>query len=247
MNILDFSDKKPFGKVQSVDTSTVIVCVDDTEQLSKLQVNHFVAIRSSRSGQILIGMVNKIMRKFDNEIDFNEDEMISSVDIVKINLVGTFLEKEGTKRNIFKRTLESVPEIDSEAFIMESTMLTDFMDSISSSDSEIEKPLCIGRYAINDEAIARLDGNKLFQRHAVIVGSTGSGKSYTVAALIEKISELDSCNAILFDIHGEYTPIVGNSIKHYRIAGPSDSLSDEIMFLPYWLLNYDEMIALMRP
>ncbi len=245
MNTLDFSDKKPFGKVQSVDTSAVIVCVDDTEQLSKLQVNHFVAIRSSRSGQILIGMVNKIMRKFDNEIDFNEDELVSSVDIVKINLVGTFIEREGTKRNIFKRTLESVPEIDSEAFIMESTMLTDFMDSISSSDSGIEKPLCIGRYAINDEAIARLDGNKLFQRHAVIVGSTGSGKSYTVAALIEKISKLDSCNAILFDIHGEYTPIVGNSIKHYRIAGPSDSLSDEIMFLPYWLLNYDEMIALM--
>ena len=49
----------------------------------------------------------------------------------------------------------------------------------------------------------------------------------------------------MFDIHGEYNPIVGDGIKHYRIAGPSDLLSDEIMFLPYWLLNYDEMIALM--
>lgn len=192
-------------------------------------------------------MVSKIMRKFSSEIDFDEDELelISSADIVKINLVGTFLDRDGSKRNVFKRTLESVPEIDSEAFILANKMLTDFMSSISGVDSEMEKPLRIGRYAINDEATAWLDGNKLFQRHAVIVGSTGSGKSYTVATLIEKISELKSCNAILFDIHGEYNPIVGDGIKHYRIAGPSDLLSDEIMFLPYWLLNYDEMIALM--
>lgn len=245
MSTLDFSDKKPFGKVQSVDTSVVIVRVDDAEQLSKLQVNHFVAIRSSKSGQILIGMVNKIMRKFSDEIDFDEDELKLSADIVKINLVGTFLDREGSKRNVFKRTLESVPEIDSEAFILASKMLTDFMASISGFNSGMENPLCIGRYAINDEATAWLDGNKLFQRHAVIVGSTGSGKSYTVAALIEKIADLKSCNAILFDIHGEYNPIIGDGIKHYRIAGPSDLLSDEIMFLPYWLLNYDEMIALM--
>ena len=118
MSTLDFSDKKPFGKVQSVDTSVVIVRVDDAEQLSKLQVNHFVAIRSSKSGQILIGMVNKIMRKFSDEIDFDEDELKLSADIVKINLVGTFLDREGSKRNVFKRTLESVPEIDSEAFIL---------------------------------------------------------------------------------------------------------------------------------
>ena len=135
MSTLDFSDKKPFGKVQSVDTSVVIVRVDDAEQLSKLQVNHFVAIRSSKSGQILIGMVNKIMRKFSDEIDFDEDELKLSADIVKINLVGTFLDREGSKRNVFKRTLESVPEIDSEAFILASKMLTDFMASISGFNS----------------------------------------------------------------------------------------------------------------
>lgn len=67
----------------------------------------------------------------------------------------------------------------------------------------MEHPLRIGKYAINNGVPAWLDGNKLFQRHAVIVGSTGSGKSFTVATLLEKISELKSCNAIFFDIHGE--------------------------------------------
>ena len=246
MSLLDFSEYKPFGKVQSVDTASVVVKVDDTDQLSNLQVNHFVAIRSLKTSQFLIGLVNKIMRKFGVDTDdYEEDDPIPSADIVKINLVGTFLDKEGTKSNVFKRTLESVPEIDSEAFILSGSMLTNFMVSISGSDSEIENPLCIGRYAINEEAKAWLDGNKLFQRHAVIVGSTGSGKSYTVAVLIEKIAELKSSNAVLFDIHGEYEPIIGEGVKHYKIAGPTDLLTDGVMFLPYWLLNYEEMISLM--
>ena len=197
MSLLDPSKLNPFGKVQSVDTSSVVVRVDDASQLSNLQVNHFVTIRSSKSSQYLIGMVYKILRKFGVETYDEEDSLFPSMDIVKINLVGTFLDKDGTKRNVFRRTLESVPEIDSEAFILSGQMLADFMSSISGSDSEMENPLCIGKYAINEDAKAWLDGNKLFQRHAVIVGSTGSGKSYTVAALIEKIAELRSCNAIL--------------------------------------------------
>ena len=64
-----------------------------------------------------------------------------------------------------------------------------------------------------------LDGNKLFQRHVVIVGSTGSGKSCIVAALIEKIAELPSCNAIHFDIHGEYTPITGKIFIIIKFSG----------------------------
>ena len=72
-----------------------------------------------------------------------------------------------------------------------------------------------------------------------------SGKSFTVATLIEKIAELKSCNAILFDIHGEYEPIIGENIQHYHIAGPADTPSEHTMFLPYWLLNYEEMLALM--
>lgn len=245
MSIFNFESMQVFGKVQSVDTATAVVNVTNVALLSKLQVNHLIAIRASKAGQVLIGMVSKIMRKFNATSDEGDDGDFVSCDIVKVTLIGTFLDRDGTKRNVFKRTLESVPEIDSDCFLMTDTVLTSFMSVISGADSGIENPLCIGRYTINDGAKAWLDGNKLFQRHAVIVGSTGSGKSYTVATLIEKIAELKSCNAVLFDIHGEYAPIQGDGIKHYKIAGPGDKPSSTIMFLPYWLLSYEEMLALM--
>lgn len=247
MGIFNFEEMSSFGKVQGVDTSTVVIMVNDNTQLSKLQVNHLIAIRASKLGQTLIGIVSKIMRKFaDIDEIVNEDENVTiSNDIVKVTLIGTLLDRDGTKRNVFKRTLESVPEIDSDCFIMSNDVLTSFMSAVSGVESGIENPLCIGKYTINDGAKAWIDGNKFFQRHAVIVGSTGSGKSFTVATLIERIAELKSGNAILFDIHGEYSQICSENIKHYRIAGPSDVTSDDIMFLPYWLLTYEEMLSLM--
>ncbi|WP_372663781.1 ATP-binding protein [Cohnella sp.] len=245
MAILNFPDAQSVGKVQSVDTSSVVVKVNRSDMLSKLQVNHLVAIRASKRGQHLIGLVVKIMRKFDEEIEPNNDEDARSNDIVKITLIGTFFDKIGLINNQFKRTLESVPEIDADCFIMDDVTLTNFMGVISQSNADAKNPLFIGTYTINDNAKAWLDGNKLFQRHAVIAGSTGSGKSYTVASLVEQIAQLDSANAILFDIHGEYEPIKGKGIRHYKIAGPADNVKDGSMFLPYWLLTYDEMLSLM--
>lgn len=246
MAIFNFEEMQSFGTVQSVDTATIAIRVVDTNQLSKLQVNHLIAIRASKVGQTLIGMISKITRKYEGDLDLSEDEDIVSADVVKATLIGTFLDTVGSDAtNVFKRTLESVPEIDSACFVMANDILTKFMSAISGVESGMDNPLCIGRYTINDGAKAWLDGNKLFQRHAVIVGSTGSGKSYTVAKLIESIATLKSCNAILFDIHGEYAPITGEGIQHYKIAGPSDAAAEDIMFLPYWLLSYEEMLALM--
>ena len=174
-----------------------------------------------------------------------DDEEITTEDIVKINLIGTLLDKDGVDTNVFKRTLESVPEISSKCYCMDDKNLTSFMEVISSTSQCSGTPLNIGKYALSKHADAYLDGNKFFQKHAVIVGSTGSGKSCTVATVIEQIALLKSSNAILFDIHGEYSPITGDNIKHYRVAGPNDTYSDDVLFLPYWLLTYEEMMSMM--
>lgn len=244
MSIFNFEEMKVFGEVQSVDTSTVSICVTESELLSKLQVNNLIAVKAPKAGQTLIGIVTKIMRKYGDETDLSEGEEISSFDVVKVTLIGTLIDRLGLENNVFKRTLESVAEIDADCYIMSESVLTQFMSVISKKGEDGSHPLKIGSYAISDNADAWLDGNKLFQRHAVITGSTGSGKSYTVATLVEQIAQLPSGNAVVFDIHGEYKTIVGDHISHYRIAGPSDHPSDKTMFLPYWLLTYDEMLSM---
>lgn len=84
-----------------------------------------------------------------------------------------------------------------------------------------------------------VDGDKFFSKHIAIVGSTGSGKSHTVAKIIQnavhgKNGEYDGMNnshVIIFDIHSEY-----------KSAFPNARFIDiTTLRLPYWLLNSDEL------
>ena len=253
MGILDFNDDESLGKIIAVDTATVTVRVDELERLKRIQVNRLTAIRSSKAGQHLIGIVSRITRKAGDEtaIDGSEEDPEAALpenNLVRVALIGTLVDKEGLKENVFKRTLETVPEIDADCFSLEGQRLTDFMQVISQVSGDGPQ-LDLGRYALDEDARAFLNGNRLFQRHAIVVGSTGSGKSYTTARLLDQIAGLPQANVILFDIHGEYRPLKGEAFKHLRIAGPSDiehkrGLDDGVLHLPYWLLGYEALVSM---
>ncbi len=250
MPIFNYQDNDALGKVISVDTSNVIVEVVNIEQLKRLQVNRLAVLQSSKPGQHLIGLINKVTRKKldSNLIDEDAENQPLEQNLCRISLIGTLLDRDGVRQNVFRRTLESVPEIDANCFSLEGDYLTGFM-RILSSTAEEGKSLTLGRYTLDDGAVAYLNGNRFFQRHAFIGGSTGSGKSWTTAKVIEQMAELDSPNAIIFDLHGEYEPLQADSIQHFKVAGPGDidagnTLEDGVIFLPYWLLSYEALVSM---
>lgn len=233
------------GKVQYVDTGNVTIKIEKDELVNSVQVNQIVQVTSSKTNEKIIGLVTKILRKSSPLDNGAEEEMTDlSENTIKVNLVGTLKEKDGVKQHVFKRTLNTVPSLEAECFLLQGQELSEFMKAISSGSSN---PLTIGKYTISEESLANLDGNKFFQRHAVIVGGTGSGKSWTVANILEKAANLKSVNVIVFDIHGEYTPLKElQNFQLLKIAGPGDKPdNDKNLFLPYWLLSYEEMAAML--
>ena len=251
--IFDFADNESLGTVRSVDTTTVVVHVPDSEKLRRLQVNRLSVLRSSRPGQHLVGIIQKITRTSLGENTQMDDEdgppSPTELNLVRISLIGTLMDRRGTERNVFLRTLETVPEIDAKCFALETERLTRFMEIIASLGKNSEQRLHLGTYTLDESAEAFLNGNKFFQRHAVIVGGTGSGKSWTTAKILEQVSKLSNANAVIFDLHGEYSNMEGDGVCHYRIAGPTDldeggTLDDGVVFLPYWLLSYDAMVSM---
>ena len=248
MPLFEYHDNEALGKVSSVDTATVLIEVGNLDQLKRLQVNRLAVLQSSKLGQHLIGMITRVTRK---KIDVPDDELPEQaleVNVCRVALIGTFLDRDGERQNVFRRTLESVPEIDANCFALEGEHLTQFMQILASVASD-GNSLTLGKYTLDENAVAYLNGNKFFQRHAFIGGSTGSGKSWTTAKIIEQMAELETSNAIVFDLHGEYEPLQQEGIKHFKVAGPSDienarTLDDGILYLPYWLLSYEALVSL---
>lgn len=256
MAIFEFEDKDAFGYVTSVDTATVIVEVANLEQLRTMQVNRLVALRSD-PGQHLIGVIQRITRQSkeissDIDSDGTSDPSVpaNELNLARVTLIGTLTDQEGTDRDVFSRTLESVPRIHAPCFPIEETRLTHFMQVLSRvSGDEDKEGLQLGSYSLDRSATAYLQGDRFFQRHAILVGSTGSGKSWTTARILEQVAELPNANAIVFDIHGEYGTLNGQGFSHYRIAGPGDlesgrGLDDGVIYLPFWLLPYEGLIPM---
>jgi len=250
MPIFNFRDEDALGKVASVDTANVVVDVENVSHLKRLQVNHLAVLQSSRPGQHLIGLITQVTRKrgIENLSDDGIVDQKSELNLCRIALIGTMLDRDGSKENVFRRTLESVPEIDANCFALEGENLTGFMRTLSSVSAD-GNALTLGKYTLDENAVAYLNGNKFFQRHAFIGGSTGSGKSWTTAKIIEQMSGLITANAIVFDLHGEYAPLTGPGIQHFKVAGPADveaqsTISDGVLYLPYWLLSYEALVSM---
>jgi len=87
--------------------------------------------------------------------------------------------------------------------------------------------------------------NELLGKHTAILGSTGSGKSGTVAAVVHSLLEWGTeaglaswkPRIVVLDPHNEYSAAFPN---HQKLSTDNGSL-----ILPYWLLNFTETVALM--
>lgn len=108
-----------------------------------------------------------------------------------------------------------------------------FEDSV-----EQPKKFVFSTLVSNTEIKVPVDGDRFFNKHIAVVGSTGAGKSHTLARIIQtaiaaKNGEyaLNNSHVVIFDIHSEY-----------KTAFPDANFLDAgTLTLPYWLLNSEEL------
>ncbi|EMB2821320.1 ATP-binding protein [Pseudomonas aeruginosa] len=251
MSIFNFTDEHSLGEVRSVETSRITVRVTDGQRLQKARVGRLVAIQSM-GDEWLIGIIERVWRhpvELPTLPEADPPADLAGVpqeeNGVSISLVGTYRARDGQRKDTFTRAVFLLPEINRPVFPIEEKSLEDFMGILSaSSKADAAAPLKVGTYTLDGKASAYIDGDKLFQRHAALLGSTGSGKSFTVASILEQSAQLPHANIVVLDLHGEYSSM--KFASHYRIAGIGDlkAKKEGAIFLPFWLLTYDEMQSL---
>lgn len=252
---LNFEDKDQLGRVVTVDTSRVLISVEEHEQMTSIAVGNLIAINGRTANEFLIGIIERVTRSISEKLlldEISDDGSIplgeSQDDFIRAVLIGTYRKVNGSLSNTFKRGADCFPQIDKTCFHLSGSNLQLFMNLLSANVAENER-LTLGHFMADETAIVVANGDKFFQRHAAILGSTGSGKSWSVALILERAAALKSANLIVFDMHGEYSTLCEEEnpiAQQYHIAGPGDlgGSNPNSLFIPYWLLNREEMLAL---
>lgn len=104
----------------------------------------------------------------------------------------------------------------------------------------------IGALSSAEGISAKIALNELVTRHSAVLGSTGSGKSTTVASLLRAITTAPegskpypSARVLMLDVHGEYSAPLADVAQVFSVE-PRDG--EERLFIPYWALDTGELL-----
>lgn len=106
----------------------------------------------------------------------------------------------------------------------------------------------VGHLASAESIPALVNINKLVTRHSAVVGTTGAGKSTTVAGLLTALSEptrYPSARIVVLDIHGEYAKALVDRSSVFRVSTDANAEKGEKpLQIPFWALSFDELVKL---
>ena len=105
----------------------------------------------------------------------------------------------------------------------------------------------IGTLSSAESITAKIALNELVTRHSAVLGSTGSGKSTTVASLLRAITtdvegsvSYPSARVLLLDVHGEYSEPLVDVAQVFSVEPQHNERQP--LFIPYWALDTGDLL-----
>lgn len=156
----------------------------------------------------------------------------------KIEILALFSVYEPEK---IVKTVSRYPEIGAKVFSCSNEQIGKYISMFGIKSEKVDDTpfVPLGRLTSNDE-ICSVSLNSLFGRHCAVLGTTGGGKSWTVAKLIELYTQNTSSKCILVDATGEYSSLKTANAENV-VMGTGDVIFD------YKNLTVDEMFFLLHP
>ncbi len=121
--------------------------------------------------------------------------------------------------------------------------------------------LPIGQSSIFPDYDVKIDIDKFFGSHSAVLGNTGSGKSCTIASMLQTLYKYNDYSAVgstfvFFDVNGEYSQAFSKISDNNNNIEVKNFTIDEIdekgekktvkFILPHWFLNIDEWALLLQ-
>lgn len=237
------------GKIIEVDGARIIAELDPTiSDLSRVfagenyPIGQFGSIIKVHFGRRSIyGLVSRLRMKADYQLE--RGLPVASLDerIIEADLFG---EGEWRRKDVNEFALEFERGVATYPLPQQTIYLTPKSELRFIYGDAKGTVIKLGEHVGSGGAPCYAELNELLGKHTAILGSTGAGKSGTVAAVIHSILERGRIAShehwhpqiIILDPHNEY----GKAFPaHQRLSTDEGSLK-----LPYWLLDLEESLSL---
>jgi hypothetical protein len=230
------------GTVQDVSGTTISVTLN-SDRFSALS---FVNGQGYKIGQIgsfvkipvgyidLYGVVSKIGASAVPENAL--PTMPNGLRWMTVQLIG-----EGYRAGRFQRGISQYPTLEDEVHLVSEADLQAIYGRLDKQNHLVR----VGHIAGSESIDALIDINKLITRHSAVVGTTGSGKSTTVAGLLNVLSDakrFPSARIVVLDLHGEYARALGDRAHIFRISPDERRSNEHRLYIPFWALSFDELV-----
>ena len=219
-------DRKRIGVVHEVTTSHVTVLLDGQGATLTLplngkvypigQIGTYVLIPVGK--QLLLGMVSEF-KKLGLHTNGTKEPKYEMI----VNLIGT------VRNGMFERGVSSFPTAETPVYLLEDKDLTVAFSTFQ------RYGFSTGRLSLFEKERAYLDPNRFFGKHLAVVGASGSGKSCSVASILQNVVGYPDTNVIILDIHNEYRSAFPNDCQYLNLTE---------LELPFWLMNFQEMLEM---
>jgi uncharacterized protein len=216
--------------------------VYNSEDFNGGMLGNFVVIEGERYGfigRILDLSLPEAERKELSERDFeHKDSNFHPSGRVELLLTfDTYHPEKVTK------SIGIYPNIGSKVYVCSKAFIQGYIKDFGVNPKyKVDEPLIdLGKLTSNGASI-QISQNALFGRHCAVVGTTGGGKSWTVAKLIEEVQKSDA-KIILIDATGEYSYLKGQKETTEAIEFGTDNGG----FLHYSNLTIYDIFSILKP
>lgn len=201
-------------------------------------VGSFVVIEGAQYG--FLGRVFELNLPQGEKIEITEKRMTDEVydfhPMAQIELLALF---DVYHPETISKSVSRYPSIGAKVYSCSDEQMSNYIKRFGQKGEEKDLPYAqLGKLTTN-EADCKVSLNALFGRHCAVLGTTGGGKSWTVAKLLEIVSTKSSNKAILIDATGEYSTIT-KDVENVAIGSGNNVFS-------YRKLSIDELYYLLKP
>lgn len=201
------------------------------------EVNEFVFIDCGQD--CILGRVIKVW--LENGERLSVDSLDDSY--ANNNPIGLvqFLVSVDTETGFNHKGIRQYPKLGAQIYSAHPKLVSLLAEGKINNSDEIELP--IAEITGDSSVTINLTPEKLFSRHCAILGSTGGGKSHTMANLINNIYQKGG-KVLLLDATGEYAKL---PCEHYYVGEHPNAENHNKVTYPHWMFTDSDIRALLRP